>query len=251
MDEDAPKMCRELVESANAAAPAIPPLHEVASSFAVAVARLEPVMRAVAHYFDKKQYALDDCAKAQALHPQLMALYQELDVQHQMLRQHLEHYARGTLKRCLDRTAANPEMAAGHYWANLIVQSEETVALFRAEAKKDKPDLDAVKRQTALLNEAAAALNALSDQHKQAAGYSYESNVNNFIEGAMAFLASKGGKKLNSSARFFRRTGTPLVRLEGTLEYFLSRYNKVLDDYKQNQFCGQLLPCDKTRCPDR
>jgi hypothetical protein len=70
-------------------------------------------------------------------------------------------------------------------------------------------------------------------------------------EGAVAFLKAEGGKRLNSTARFFRRNGHELKSLDGTFEKVQVQFNAILEDYRENRYCGSLLSCDEMRCPVR
>jgi hypothetical protein len=253
MYADAPKRCHEQVGEANAAEPQLPTLHQAATEFVTAAASMEPVMKAASEYYDKAMYKVDNCAKGKAFHLQLVTLYNNFHSKQQILSQNIEHYSKGALDRCLAQTAADPEAAAAHQWAVLIKTGGAMIEAFRVENRKKKPSLDLIKGQIAAVTQAQGALDAMSEQHKEAAGYhwSHKSDIDKFVEGAVAFLSSGGGKRLNSSARFFRRNGSPLKSLDGTFENLLVRYNEVLADYEQNKYCGRLLPCEESRCPIR
>ena len=253
MYKDAPKRCQEYVGTANAAEPQLPSLHQAAIEFYTAAAALEPVMAAASEYYDKKMYSVDDCEKGRALHPQLVALFDNFIMKQQVLRQNIEHFSKGALERCLTRTAADPGAAAAYQWALLMKTAGGMIEAFRAESQKKKPSEEIIKNHIAAVSGVAGALDAVSDKHKEAAGYDWskKNDIDSFIAGAVAFLKSKGGQKLNSTARFFRRNGSPLKTLDGTFENLQVRYNAILEDYGRNTFCGTLLSCTEDRCPVR
>lgn len=252
MYDDAVPGCRQRIEQAGGKSPALPKLHNAAQAFVNAATKVQPVMAQAEDYYSKKMYTVDDCAKGKRLHPELTAAFGEMTAAYQSMRKQIAAAGQGVLDKCLERTATSPTQIAGHNWANVLKLGGEMMAALRMEAAQKTPDTEVIKKHIAILNEAAAALEALSDQQKQAAGYDWTDTktINAFLEGAVAFLNSGGGKALNRSSRFAMRTAKGRAAVNGTYEKLVVLYNEVIEDYADNAFCGSLIPCTETECFD-
>ena len=128
------------------------------------------------------------------------------------------------------------------------------VETFKEQATLKKPDEAFMKQTVSTLIEKSERLERLSKEQQDASGYSRgnERHIGNMVEGALAFIKSKGGRRLGSSARFFIRNGSPRRDYQGTHEYLVNTLNQIIGDYNSNNaVCGSLVPCLETGCPAR
>ena len=245
--------CRKMV-NAQSMAPAIPALQTAATAHLKAVEAALPVFNEANTYYQQERYTLDDCRKGQALHPKLMQTFASLESTYKTLYATLAAENKGTLARCLARTAKDPTLKGAYEVVAFMAFSQQLVNTLAEEAPKKSPNVPRIKRLATTLMEKSEALQNMSEAHKESSGYSHitASSVENFIQSMMAFVKSGGGKQLDSSARFFIRNGRERREYAGTYENLRQTFNEMLERYNSDLVpCGSLLPCTEKGCPER
>ena len=178
--------CVKNVEKANGLEPHDAALETAATAYAKAVARLEPLLKEADDYYTQQNYKDDKMAKGRALHPLLVAAWNEFESADKTLRSNVEAI---NDKRALDKLAAIEQSEgkqARYHVEALMIQAKRVI---RAEDTA-KPDVAEI---TAALND-------------------YES----VVKGAEQFSGSGGGGKIGSmfisNAKSFLTTAKQLMR---------------------------------------
>ena len=182
--------CVKNVEKANTLEPHDAALEAAASAYAKAVAKLEPLLKEADDYYTQQNYKDDKMAKGRALHPLLVAAWNEFEGADKSLRGNVEAI---NDKRALEKLAA-------------IEQSEGKQARYHVEALMIQAKR-VIRVEDGAKPDAAAITAALND---------YEATV----KGAEAFSGAGGGANARdkigsmfiSNAKEFLTTAKQLMR---------------------------------------
>ncbi|MCL2714717.1 MAG: YiiG family protein [Alphaproteobacteria bacterium] len=87
---DNPTRCREEVETVNDLAPHYPELETTATAYATAATRLYPILKEASSYYDQRNYKDDHMARGTAMHPLLVAGFDEFVAADRNLRHLIE-----------------------------------------------------------------------------------------------------------------------------------------------------------------
>jgi len=223
--------CRNNVKKANALEPHDAALEAAATAYAKAATKLELLLKEADDYYTQQDYKDDKMAKGKALHPLLVAAWDDFESADKNLRGGVETI---NDKRALEKLAAIEQSEgrqARYHVEALMIQAKRVL---RAE-DSGKPDLAAITQ-------------ALAD---------YES----IVKAAEQFTGSGGGAKIGSffmnNAKSFLVTAKALMRrirdhvpyssgdkmmlgnagsgwmIEGSPPRLLRDYNQLVDSYNR------------------
>jgi hypothetical protein len=259
----------------------MPDLHKSFKQFGEEVWNLEPTMARASQYYNQKLYAIDDCAEGKKLHPVLLFSFDRMKKLYDETAIQIERYGKGALEECLRAgTADSKKTRMLHQWILLIQQGQAAVDLFRKEKEKKSPDANALKAKVSGITEVINQLYEpetlrklkptnsayhiegppdsdprLARQAKmEADAIEFQTRnmkivTDEFIIACTEFLSSNAGKSLSQQARFFVGHGQNPARFEGTFEYVVEKFNRIIDDYNRYGSCMRILPCTYDRCP--
>ncbi len=237
--------------------PAMPELAREVAEFLTEYQAMHPLAVETIAYFKDDAYKLDDCAKAQRMHPKLMARYAAFNARYQAVYDLLVKLGKGNLRRCLERTATAPEHIVMHQWANLLQKGREALDVFRVETRKDAPDLARIKQEIAVLKEVVDTLESFSDEQKRLMGYDHTRHreARDLIESAMDFMEGNGGKKaeevLANPDKYMLVGGLgPNAAIKGSFRAVTHHFNRVIEGFFKNKVCGVVQKCTVDGCPD-
>ena len=178
--------CVNNVAKANGLEPHDAALEAAATAYAKAVARLEPLLKEADDYYTQQNYKDDKMAKGRALHPLLVAAWNDFESADKSLRSNVEAI---NDKRALEKLAA-------------IEQSEGKQARYHVEALMIQAKR-VIRWEDGVKPDVAEITTALND---------YEA----VVKGAEAFSGPGGGAKIGSmfisNAKSFLTTAKQLMR---------------------------------------
>lgn len=222
--------CRKNVEKANALEPRDTTLEAAATAYAVAVGKLEPLLKEADDYYTQENYKDDKMAKGKALHSQLVAAWDAFAAADKALRNGVETI---NDRRALEKLAEieQKEGRKARYHVEALMINAKRV--LRAE-DNEKPDMAAI---TQALNEYEAIVKA-TEQLSDADGRGKIGSM--FIDNAKSFLTS--GKQLmrrmrdkvpySQGERMMLNPGSGWM-VEGSPQRLLRDYNQLVDAYNR------------------
>jgi hypothetical protein len=226
--------CRKAVEKANAIEPRDPELEAAAAAYAAAVSRLEPLLQEADDYYKQENYKDDRMAKGRALHPRLIAAWDQFASADQALRAGVEAINdRRSAERLAAIEAAEGRKARYHVEALMMNAKRAKRAL-----DADKPDLAAVM---AALNDIEASVRAL----EQAAGADgakidsfFVSNAKSFLTSAKQLMRRIRDKVPYSRGDKMMLSGGGGWMVEGSPPRVTRDYNQLVDAYNRGPLRG-------------
>ncbi|HKX12912.1 MAG TPA: DUF3829 domain-containing protein [bacterium] len=223
--EDGVQKCNEAVTRGKALPPSMPKLEQAAADLAAAYAELVPLTQKAEDYYQQQDYKDDNCAKAKAMHPQLMAAFNKFIASEKVLASELDG-----LKSELDiKQLAKIEQEQGKklqwHTQNFMMNTRN---LIRTVPKENAANFDAAA-YIAAFNSLQVAYDPLieysaahADEASGAFWYSaFESSAKNFFTKAK-FLKRDAAEGKKPDAR--------------TLNELLDEYNRLVGDANNLRF---------------
>ena len=222
--------CKKNVEKANALEPRDAELEAAASAYAAAVSALEPLLKEADDYYHQENYKDDRMAKGRAMHPRLVAAWDQFASADKALRAGVEAI---NDRRAVERLAAIEQKEgrkARYHVEALMIKAK---AVLRTE-DADKPDLAAINKALADYEEAVKA----TEQISGAEGGPKIGSI--FISSAKSFLTT--GKQLMRRIRdkVPYSTGDKMMinagsgwMIEGSPARLLRDYNSLIEAYNR------------------
>jgi len=222
--------CRRNVEKANALEPRDAELEAAASAYAAAVSALEPLLKEADDYYHQENYKDDRMAKGRAMHPRLVAAWDQFAGADKALRAGVEAI---NDRRAVERLAAIEQQEgrkARYHVEALMIKAK---AVLRTE-DADKPDLAAITKALADYEEAVKA----TEQISGAEGGPKIGSI--FISSAKSFLTT--GKQLmrrirdkvpySTGDKMMMNAGSGWM-IEGSPPRLLRDYNSLIEAYNR------------------
>jgi len=220
--------CKKNVEKANALEPRDAALEAAASAYADAVGKLEPLLKEADDYYSQENYKDDKMAKGKALHPRLVAAWDQFASADQALRGAVEAI---NDKRALEKLAAIEQSEgrkARYHVEALMIQAKRVL---RA-ADKEKPDVAAI---TAALNDYEATVKAAEQMSGDAKiGSMFISNAKSFLTTAKQLMRRIRDKVPYSAGdRMMLSNAGSGWMVEGSPPRLMRDYNQLVDAYNR------------------
>lgn len=223
--EDGVQKCNDAVTRGKALPPSLPQVEQAAADLAAAYAELVPLTQKAEDYYEQQDYKDDNCAKAKAMHPQLMAAFNKFNAAEKILSTELDG-----LKAQLDiKQLAKTEREQGKklqwYTQNFMMNTRNLV---RAVPKEN----------AANFNSAAylAAFNNLQPAYDQLVEYS----AANAAEASGAFWYSafeSSAKNFYTKAKFLKRDVAEGKKPDAnSLNELIDNYNRLVGDANNVRF---------------
>ncbi len=227
--------CVKNVEKANGLEPRDAALEAAATAYAKAVARLEPLLKEADDYYTQQNYKDDKMAKGRALHPLLVAAWNDFESADKTLRSNVEAI---NDKRALEKLAAIEQSEgkqARYHVEALMIQAKRVI---RAEDTA-KPDVAAI---TAALDDYEAAVKGAEAFSGAGAGAKNDAKIGSmFVSKAKSFLTT--AKQLMRRIRDHMpySSGDKMMlgnqgagwMVEGSPPRLLRDYNQLVDAYNR------------------
>jgi hypothetical protein len=222
--------CKKNVEKANALEPRDASLEAAASAYAEAVGKLEPLLKEADDYYSQENYKDDRMAKGKAMHPRLVAAWNEFATADKALRNGVETI---NDKRAAERLAEieQKEGKKARYYVQATMIHAKRV--LRAQ-DTEKPDLAAL---TAALNEYEATVKSL-EQISTADG---DAKIGSFFIGnAKSFLTSakqlmrrlRDKTPYSQGDRMMMNAGGGWM-IEGSPQRVMRDYNQLIEAFNR------------------
>ncbi|HZL39701.1 MAG TPA: YiiG family protein [Pseudolabrys sp.] len=227
--------CVKDVEEANGLEPHDAALEAAATAYAKAVARLEPLLKEADDYYTQQNYKDDKMAKGRALHPLLVAAWNDFESADKTLRSNVEAI---NDRRALEKLAAIEQSEgkqARYHVEALMIQAKRVI---RVEDGA-KPD---VAKITAALNDFEAAVRGAEGFSGAGGGAKNDAKIGSmFISNAKEFLTT--AKQLMRRIRdhvpyssgdkmMLGNQGTGWM-VEGSPPRLMRDYNQLVDAYNR------------------
>jgi len=224
--------CKKGVEAANALEPHDAALEAAATAYVSAVTKLAPLLKEADDYYTQQNYKDDKMAKGQALHPRLVAAWDEFASADQKLRDGVEVV---NDRRSLERLAAiekNEGRKAHYYIEALMIHAKRVV---NTAEEGETPDL---AKLTPALTEYENTVKAA----EQSAGTDNDTKIDSmFINHAKSFLTT--AKQLmrrvrdkvpyNEGEKMMLNNAGSGWMVEGSPPRLTRDYNELVDSYNR------------------
>jgi hypothetical protein len=220
--------CKKNVEKANALEPRDAALEAAASAYAEAVGKLEPLLKETDDYYSQENYKDDRMAKGKALHPRLVAAWNEFASADKALRNGVEAINdRRAAERLAEIEQKEGKNARYHVQALMI----HAKRVLRAQ-DTEKPDLAAI---TQSLNDYEAAVKAV----EQASSADGDAKIGSmFVSSAKSFLTSskqlmrrlRDKTPYSQGDRMMMNAGGGWM-IEGSPQRVMRDYNQLIEAY--------------------
>ena len=223
--------CAKNVEKANALEPRDAALEAAASAYADAVSKLAPLLKDADDYYTQQNYKDDKMAKGKALHPQLVAAWDQFAAADRKLRDGVEAI---NDKRALEQLAEieKSEGRQARYHVEALMIGAKRV--LRAE-DKEKPDIAAI---TQALNEYEATVKGAEAftgaGGKAEIGSMFISNAKSFLTTAKQLMRRYRDKvPYSSGERMMLNNQGAGWMVEGSPPRLMRDYNQLVDAYNR------------------
>jgi hypothetical protein len=221
--------CRKAVEKANALEPRDATLEAAALAYAEAVGRLEPLLQEAEDYYKQENYKDDKMAKGRALHPRLIAAWDQFASADKALRDGVEAI---NDRRSAERLAAietGEGRKARYHVEALMINAKRSKRALDAE----KPDLAAVM---AALNDYEGNVKALEQAASQDGAKIdsfFMSNSKSYLTTAKQLMRRIRDKVPYSQGDKMMLSGGGGWMVEGSPARLLRDYNQLIDAYNR------------------
>ena len=222
--------CRKAVEKANAIEPRDAALEAAASAYAAAVGKLEPLLKETDDYYTRENYKDDRMAKGKALHPRLVAAWDEFAAADRSLRNNVETI---NDRRALEKLAAieQSEGKKTRYHVEAVMIQAKRV--LRAE-NASPPDLAAI---SAALNDYEAIVKAAEEisgaEGGAKIGSFFMGNAKSYLTTSKQLMRRLRDKTPYSQGdRMMMNSGGGWM-IEGSPQRLMRDYNQLVDAYNR------------------
>ncbi len=224
------KDCRKNVEKANALEPRDATLEAAAAAYADAVGKLEPLLKEADDYYSQENYKDDRMAKGMALHPRLVAAWDQFASADQALRNGVEAVNDRRAAERLAEIEQKEGRKARYHVEALMIHAKRVL---RAEEMRN-PDLAAI---TQALNEYESLVRAT----EQISGADGGAKIGSFFIGdAKTFLVTakqlmrrlRDKTPYSQGDRMMLNAGSGWM-VEGSLPRLQHDYNKLIESYNR------------------
>ena len=227
--------CVKDVEKANDLEPHDAALEAAATAYAKAVARLEPLLKEADDYYTQQNYKDDKMAKGRALHPLLVAAWNDFESADKMLRGNVEAI---NDRRALEKLAAIEQSEgkqARYYVEALMIQAKRVI---RVEDGA-KPDVAEI---TAALNDYEAAVKGAEEfsgaggaaRNDAKIGSMFVSNAKEFLTTAKQLMRRiRDHVPYSAGDKMILGSGGGAWMVEGSPPRLMRDYNQLVDAYNR------------------
>jgi hypothetical protein len=222
--------CKKNVEKANELEPRDSALEAAASAYVAAVTKLEPLLKEADDYYSQENYKDDKMAKGKALHPRLVAAWDEFASADKQLRSGVEAI---NDKRALEKLAAIEQSEgrqARYHVEALMIHAKRLLRTLDAT----KPDLPAI---TQALNEYEGLVKATDEMSGRGGsakiGSMFVDNAKSFLTTAKQLMRRIRDKVPYSTGDRMLLGGGGGWMVEGSLPRLLRDYNQLIDAYNR------------------
>jgi hypothetical protein len=223
--------CVTNVEKANALEPRDAEIEAAATAYAKAVAKLEPLLKEADDYYEQENYKDDKMAKGKALHPMLVAAWNEFEAADQKLRTGVDAI---NDRRALEKLAEIEKTEGKKTRYEVEALMIDAKRLLRAE-NADKPDIAAITKAVAdYENTVKAAEEVSGAEGNTKIGSFFMSNAKSYLTTAKQLMRRIRDKTPYSSGdkMMLSQNGAGWM-VEGSPPRLLRDYNQLIDAYNR------------------
>ena len=222
--------CRKSVEKANTLEPHDSALEGAATAYAVAVTKLEALLKEADDYYTQENYKDDKMAKGKVLHPQLVAAWNAFATADKALRGGVETI---NDRRALEKLAEieQKEGRKARYQVEALMISAKRV--LRAE-DAEKPDVAAIAQAVNEYEAVVKAMEQLSDEDGRGKiGSMFVSNAKSFLTTGKQLMRRIRDKVPYSQGERMMLNPSSGWMVEGSPQRLLRDYNQLVDAYNR------------------
>lgn len=222
--------CRKNVEKANTLEPHDATLEGAASAYAVAVTKLEALLKEADDYYTQENYKDDKMAKGKTLHPQLVAAWNAFATADKALRGGVETI---NDRRALEKLAEieQKEGRKARYHVEALMINAKRV--LRAE-DAEKPDVAAIAQAVSEYEAVVKAMEQLSDEDGRGKiGSMFVNNAKSFLTSGKQLMRRIRDKVPYSQGERMMLNPSSGWMVEGSPQRLLRDYNQLVDAYNR------------------
>jgi hypothetical protein len=222
--------CRKNVAKANTLEPRDAELEAAASAYADAVSKLEPLLKEADDYYTQENYKDDKMAKGRALHPRLVAAWDEFAAADQKLRAGVEAINDRQSAQKLAAIEASEGRTARYYVEATMIHAKR---VFRANDTA-KPNLAAIKQALDEYETTVRAAEQFAGGGDAKIGSFFMSNAKAFLTTAKQLMRRIRDKVPYSAGdRMMLNSGGGGWMVDGSPPRLLRDYNQLVDSYNR------------------
>jgi hypothetical protein len=223
--------CVKNVEKANTLEPRDNPLETAATAYAKAVSKLAPLLKEADDYYTQENYKDDKMAKGKALHPLLVAAWDEFEAADRTLRSGVEGINDRRALEKLAQIEQSEGKQARYYVEALMIQAKRVL---RAE-ESAKPDVAEI---TAAVNELESTIKNAEEFSGSGSnakiGSMFVSNAKSFLTTAKQLMRRIRDKVPYSSGdKMILNSGGGGWMVEGSPPRLMRDYNQLIEAYNR------------------
>jgi hypothetical protein len=219
--------CRNTVEKANALEPRDAALEAAASAYAQAVGRLETLLKDADDYYRQENYKDDRMAKGKALHPQLVAAWDQFASADKALRSGVDVINDRRATERLAEIESREGRKARYHVEALMIQAKR---LLRANDSA-KPDLAAITQALAEYESLVKATEQFSGDGEGKIGSMFIGNAKSFLTSAKQLMRRiRDNVPYGTGDKMMLNAGSGWM-VEGSPQRLLRDYNQLIEAY--------------------
>jgi hypothetical protein len=227
--------CVKKINEASILTPRMGELEEAGTQFVAALQTLEPLLKKANRYFEQKDYEEDGCAKAKAMHLQLMAAWKQFLPASQIIQRILDQEQPKILRRQVARLEKQAKDLRYYYFRSLLAGMDVAEACRKSEEENSSDEelklaVETYRQELDLLEE-------IADQKKESASSifwfsAYQNCASSFLKQVKVFAKRERGTPSSDKNRRIQRQAhlkNPgrYARLQAEYQSLLSCANNV------------------------
>ncbi|MBW2731296.1 MAG: YiiG family protein [Deltaproteobacteria bacterium] len=207
--------CTTALKRANKLLPKMPALESAASDLAKSIRLLEPLLKEARRYYSAKTYKNDDCKKAQALHPKLMAAFSAYTTSSGLVSSFVnkanQKVLRGLLVRIEKKYGTNHPR---YFHRKISLDARSMLAVLRAQTfeKSNKPGMPKVRSTVGALTALVEKMQSAPKKSGTVTGYgSFKSAAKSLLKACRVYVEKRAAGKPKYSRmekRWLKRKST-------------------------------------------
>ena len=223
--------CRKKVEMANELEPRNAELEAAASAYAAAVSTLEPLLKEADDYYTQEDYRDDKMAKGKALHPRLVAAWDEFAKADKALSRGVESIRDKLALEKLAEIEQKEGRKARYHIEALMIQAKGLLRTMDTA----KPDVAEITKALSTYEETVKATEQISGEGDQKIGSFFISSAKSYLTTSKQLMRRIRDKiPYSSGDKMMMNSGGGAWMVEGSPARLLKDYNELVQAYNRS-----------------